>query len=105
MLCDGNYITPRNAPGQAAYPDGLGPNQVCTYFGAQPAQPVVHGRDYIKVGYGLDLSDLWKQNFVVLIVLFIAFQLTQYVAMENVSVRDGPWFGVLYDLLTNIAIV
>ncbi|KAG8926047.1 hypothetical protein FRC00_003339, partial [Tulasnella sp. 408] len=85
MLCDGNYITPRNAPGQAAYPDGLGPNQVCTYFGAQPAQPVVHGRDYIKVGYGLDLADLWKQNFVVLIVLFIAFQLTQYIAMENVS--------------------
>ncbi|KAG9049168.1 hypothetical protein FS837_010987 [Tulasnella sp. UAMH 9824] len=84
MLCDGNYITPRNAPGQSAYPEGLGPNQVCTYFGAQPAQPVVHGRDYISVGYGLDLADLWKQNFVVLIVLFIFFQLTQYVAMENV---------------------
>lgn len=86
MLCDGNYITPRNAPGQSVYPEGLGPNQVCTFFGAQPGQTVVHGSDYIKVGYSLDPSEIWKQNFVVLIVLFFFFQLTQYIAMERVKV-------------------
>ncbi|KAG8981742.1 hypothetical protein FRB90_007035, partial [Tulasnella sp. 427] len=85
MLCDGNYITPRNAPGQSVYPDGLGPNQVCTFFGAQPAQNVVHGRDYIQTGYGLNASDLWRRNFVVLFVLFLFFQVTQYWAMEKVN--------------------
>jgi len=89
MECDGNYITPRNAPGESKYPDGLGPNQVCTFFGAQPGQPYVKGTDYISVGYQLDVKDIWKLNFVVLIVLFVVFQVTQAIAMEKVSVsRD-----------------
>ncbi|KAG8903275.1 hypothetical protein FRB99_003542 [Tulasnella sp. 403] len=85
LLCDGNYITPRNAPGQNTYPDDLGPNQVCTFFGAQPGQPYVRGADYIDVGFSLKTDQLWKLNFVVLFVLFIAFQITQAVAMEFVN--------------------
>lgn len=84
MLCDGNYVTPRNAPGQDFYPEGLGPNQVCTFFGAQPGQTVVHGSDYINDGFQLASSDLWKRNFVVLVALFLVFQVTQYIAMEKV---------------------
>ncbi|KAG9049169.1 hypothetical protein FS837_010988 [Tulasnella sp. UAMH 9824] len=84
MLCAGKDITPRNAPGQDFYPEQLGPNQVCTFFGAQPGQTVVHGKDYIDVGFQLASSDLWKRNFVVLVALFIVFQVTQYVAMEKV---------------------
>ncbi|KAG8920759.1 hypothetical protein FRC00_009551, partial [Tulasnella sp. 408] len=84
MLCAGKDITPRNAPGQDFYPEQLGPNQVCTFFGAQPGQTVVHGSDYIDVGFQLASSDLWKRNFVVLVALFIVFQVTQYVAMEKV---------------------
>jgi len=89
MECDGNYITPRNAPGESKYPEGLGPNQVCTFFGAQPAQPFVKGADYINVGYQLHVEDIWKLNFVVLIVLFVVFQVTQAIAMEKVSVSCG----------------
>ncbi|KAG8930788.1 hypothetical protein FRC02_003660 [Tulasnella sp. 418] len=85
MLCDGNYIVPRNAPGQSIYPSGLGPNQVCTFFGAQPGNPIVRGADYVNAAFKLDVNDLWKQNFVVLVVLMFFFQVTQYLAMENVS--------------------
>ena len=92
LTCDGNYITPRNAPGQNVYPEGLGPNQVCTFYGAQPGNPVVSGKDYIDVGFQLHTADLWRRNFIVLVVLFFFFQLTQAIAMEvvNVSASRDP---------------
>lgn len=86
MECDGNYITPRNPPGQNIYPTGLGPNQVCTFYGAQPGQPQVIGKNYINVGFQLNVADLWRRNFIVLIVLFFFFQVTQAIAMEVVNV-------------------
>lgn len=86
MSCDTNYITPRNAPGQSNYPDDLGPNQVCTFFGSQPANPIVSGKAYIDVAYGIKANQLWKLNFVVLVGMFIFFQITQAFAMETASV-------------------
>ncbi|KAG9038328.1 hypothetical protein FRB95_001740 [Tulasnella sp. JGI-2019a] len=87
--CDGNYITPRNGPGQTIYPTTVGPNQVCTFFGGQPAQEVVQGSRYIDVGYGLQISDLWKENFVVLVAMFVIFQFLQAFVMEKVHYGVG----------------
>jgi ATP-binding cassette subfamily G (WHITE) protein 2 (SNQ2) len=60
----------------------LGPNQVCTLFGAQPGSRVVPGKDYIKAGYNLDTDDLWRRNFVVLLTFLIFFWFTQTVVIE-----------------------
>ncbi|KAG8862307.1 hypothetical protein FRB96_001886 [Tulasnella sp. 330] len=84
LECNGNYITPRNAPGQTTYPDTVGPNQVCTFFGGAAGQEAVLGSSYINVGYGLQISDLWKENFVVLVAMFVIFQFLQAFVMETV---------------------
>ncbi|KAG9009142.1 hypothetical protein FRB94_012414 [Tulasnella sp. JGI-2019a] len=89
LECDGNYVTPRNAPGQTTYPSTVGPNQVCTFFGGQPAQEAVQGSNYIDVGYGLQVSDLWKENFVVILAMFIIFQFLQAFVMEKVYYGAG----------------
>jgi hypothetical protein len=60
----------------------LGPNQVCTLFGAQPGSRIVTGKDYIKAGYNLDTDDLWRRNFVVLFSFLIFFWFTQTVVIE-----------------------
>ena len=60
----------------------LGPNQVCTLFGARSGSITVSGRDYLKDGYGLDTDDLWRRNIIVLFVLFAFFSLTQTFVIE-----------------------
>jgi ATP-binding cassette subfamily G (WHITE) protein 2 (SNQ2) len=60
----------------------LGPNQVCTLFGASPGSATVSGRDYIKAGYGLDADDLWRRNFIVLVGFLVFFSITQTVVIE-----------------------
>ena len=53
----------------------LGPNQVCTLFGASPGSTQVPGAAYLSVGYGLEVVDLWRRNFTVLLGFFILFQI------------------------------
>jgi ATP-binding cassette subfamily G (WHITE) protein 2 (SNQ2) len=71
----------------------LGPNQVCTLFGAQPGSRVVPGKDYIKAGYNLDTDDLWRRNFVVLLTFLIFFWFTQTVVIELYPVSTN-WINI-----------
>ncbi|KAI0673630.1 ABC-2 type transporter-domain-containing protein [Trametes maxima] len=80
FTCDGSSIVPRNPPGVDN--DGLGPNQVCTLFGAVPGSDVVSGRSYVSAGYDLNVADLWRRNFLVLVGFFVCFQLTQVFLIE-----------------------
>ena len=64
------------------YPTDVGPNQICTLFGSIPGQQIVQGRNYVSVGYGLNVSDLWRRNFIVLCGFAILFQLTQVTLIE-----------------------
>lgn len=82
LTCDGNAIIPRNGLGVTQYPNNLGPNQACTLFGAQSGSDIISGSNYIAAGYGINVSDLWKRNFLVLVGFFIAFQVTQLIALE-----------------------
>jgi ATP-binding cassette, subfamily G (WHITE), member 2, SNQ2 len=100
LTCDGNSVVPRNGFGLSkfsyvtllprqepnvtslAYRDTLSVNQACTLFGAESGNAVISGRNYIRVGYGLDPADMWRRNFVVLIAFFLAFQLAQVLALE-----------------------
>ncbi|KAI0660568.1 ABC-2 type transporter-domain-containing protein [Cubamyces menziesii] len=82
FTCDGSSIVPRNPPGVNKYFNGLGPNQICTLFGAIPGQDIVSGRNYVNIGYGLNVSDLWRRNFLVLAGFFLLFQLTQVLLIE-----------------------
>ncbi|KAJ3718556.1 ABC-2 type transporter-domain-containing protein [Lentinula raphanica] len=82
LTCDGAYIVPRNGNGVTKYPDGLGPNQVCTLFGASSGSTSVTGHQYIFAGYDLNTTDLWRRCFLVLVGMFFFFQLTQVIALE-----------------------
>jgi ATP-binding cassette subfamily G (WHITE) protein 2 (SNQ2) len=82
LTCDGGSIVPRNGPGVTKYPDVLGPNQACTLFGASTGSNIITGRSYINAGYGLNVSDTWRRNLLVLIGFLIFFQLTQVLAIE-----------------------
>ncbi|KAJ6601432.1 ABC-2 type transporter-domain-containing protein [Mycena vulgaris] len=82
LTCDGNYIVPRNVGGLSKYPDGLGPNQACTLFGASAGSSSVSGEAYISAGYGLDSANLWKRNFLVLFGFMLVFQLSQILSLE-----------------------
>jgi ATP-binding cassette subfamily G (WHITE) protein 2 (SNQ2) len=60
----------------------LGPNQVCTLFGAQSGSDIISGHDYLLAGYGIDTADLWRRNFLVVVGFFLLFQVTQFLALE-----------------------
>lgn len=76
LTCDGSYVTPRNVGAVTKYPNDLGPNQVCTLQGAQPGNPIVSGRDYIRAGYQYEVDQQWR-NFGILILFFVGFMLLQ----------------------------
>ena len=61
---------------------GLGPNQVCTLFGASPGSTAVPGKDYLKAGYSLNTADLWRRHYLVLVVFFVFFCFTQTAVIE-----------------------
>jgi ATP-binding cassette, subfamily G (WHITE), member 2, SNQ2 len=82
LTCNGNYVVPRNPPGVTKYPLGIGPNQICTAFGATAGSIIVRGRDYLKVSFGIDAADIWRRNFLVLCGWLVFFQITQLVAIE-----------------------
>ena len=50
---------------------GLGPNQICTLFGSTPGDSDVSGGAYLSVGYGIDIADQWRRNFLVLVGFFL----------------------------------
>ena len=62
--------------------EGLGPNQICTLFGAEPGSVTVSGSSYLFAGYGISVSDIWRRNLVVLLVFLVVFQLTQMLLIE-----------------------
>lgn len=69
----------------------LGPNQVCTLFGSTPGSTQVPGPSYLSVGYGLNVADIWRRNFTVLVGFFIAFQITQMLLIEYYPVSAHQW--------------
>jgi len=71
----------------------LGPNQVCTLFGSSSGSTTVSGRDYIKAGYNLNVDDLWRRNFIVLVGFLILFSLTQTFVIELVPVSISVLFS------------
>ena len=113
LTCDGASVAPRNGLGVSKYPyvsltinsltillikydfrDSLGPNQACTLFGSESGQVLVNGSNYLRVGYQYNVADLWRLNFVMLIVFFVVFQITQIVALEYFPVRFAILFGL-----------
>ena len=62
---------------------------MCTLYGAFPGQEVVTGRNYVDIGYGLNVSDIWRRNFLVLLGFLILFQITQLVLIEYFPHFDG----------------
>jgi ATP-binding cassette subfamily G (WHITE) protein 2 (SNQ2) len=55
-------------------------------FGARSGSTAVPGRDYIKAGYNLNVDDLWRRNFIVLVGFVVLFALTQTFVIELVPV-------------------
>ncbi|ETW86763.1 ABC transporter [Heterobasidion irregulare TC 32-1] len=89
FTCDGDYVVPRNGPGMNVYPDGLGPNQICTLFGSAPGSNTVPGRSYISAGYDLNIHDIWRRDFLVLVGWILFFQATQIIALDYFPKRTG----------------
>ncbi|RPD82151.1 hypothetical protein L226DRAFT_497300 [Lentinus tigrinus ALCF2SS1-7] len=96
FTCDGNSIVPRNPPGVNKYPNGLGPNQICTLYGATPGQDLVNGRNYVNIGFGLNVTDIWRRNFLVVIGFLFLFQLTQVLLIEYFPHFDGGSSVTIY---------
>ncbi|KAI0690742.1 ABC-2 type transporter-domain-containing protein [Cytidiella melzeri] len=96
LECDGNYVVPRNLPGIDKYPDTLGPNQVCTLIGSSPGSTTVTGASYIQAGYSLNIDDIWRRNFLVLLGFFIAFQISQIVLIEFYPQYHGQAGTIIY---------
>ncbi|TFK26768.1 ABC-transporter [Coprinopsis marcescibilis] len=80
--CDGASVVPRNGFGVDKFPLDLGANQACTLFGSQPGTSLIQGVDYLKVGYDLNVADLWRLNLPVLIAIFLFFQAAQIFVLE-----------------------
>ena len=87
LVCDGACVVPRNGPGMDKYPNVVGPNQACTLYGARPGSSTVGGADYIKAGYTLDVGDLWRRNFLVVLGWFF-FILPQIFVIEYLQVGN-----------------
>ena len=88
LVCEGDVVVPRNGPGINKYPDVVGPNQACTLAGAQPGSNTISGADYIKAAYSLDVNDLWRRNFVVVLGWLIFFILAQMFVIQYLQVSQ-----------------
>ncbi|KIJ41874.1 hypothetical protein M422DRAFT_171852 [Sphaerobolus stellatus SS14] len=83
LTCDsGTFVVPRNGPGVTKYPDTLGPNQICTLFGAEPGNRVVSGVNYLDKGFALEPRDIWRRDLTVLIAFFLVFLAAQILVLE-----------------------
>jgi len=61
-------------------------------FGATSGSTTVSGRDYIKAGYDLNVDDLWRRNFIVLVGFVVLFAFTQTYVIELVPVSISVFF-------------
>jgi ATP-binding cassette subfamily G (WHITE) protein 2 (SNQ2) len=95
LTCDGNYVVPRNPPGSSKYPEIVGPNQACTLYGATPGHDTVDGASYIAAGYSMNVDDLWRRNFIVLVGWFLFYQIAQVLLIEYLSVSPFYTSSVL----------
>jgi hypothetical protein len=86
LVCEGSFVVPRNGPGMDKYPNIVGPNQACTLYGAQPGATTISGSDYLKAAYLLDVNDLWRRNFPVIVGWFFFFLIAQIVVIEYLQV-------------------
>jgi len=86
LRCDGDYVVPRNPPGLSKYPEIVGPNQACTLYGATPGLDTVDGASYVSAGYSLNVHDLWRRNFIVLVGWFLFYQIAQVILIEYLNV-------------------
>ncbi|KAF7795147.1 hypothetical protein EIP86_006295 [Pleurotus ostreatoroseus] len=75
---------------------GLGPNQICTLFGSTPGDSDVSGGAYLSVGYGIDIADQWRRNFLVLVGFFLLFQITQVLLIEFYPQYIGSGGSLIY---------
>ena len=99
LRCDGDYVVPRNPPGLSKYPEIVGPNQACTLFGATPGLDTVDGASYVAAGYSLNVHDLWRRNFIVLVGWFLFYQIAQVILIEYLNVSPLGISSVLMDLM------
>ena len=98
LVCDGDYVVPRNPPGVSKYPEILGPNQACTLYGATPGLDTVDGASYVAAGYSLNVHDLWRRNFIVLVGWFLFYQIAQVLLIEYLNVsplHTGEFYAEL----------
>ena len=63
-------------------------NQVCTLPGSKAGSDVVSGTDYVITGFSYDPKDLWR-NFGIIIVLIIAFLITNVAMGEIITYGAG----------------
>lgn len=89
LKCDGDYVAPRNPPGLSKYPEIVGPNQACTLYGATPGVDTVDGASFLSAGYSLNVHDLWRRNFIVLIGWFLFYQIAQVLLIEYLNGSYG----------------
>jgi hypothetical protein len=66
--------------------DSLGPNQVCTFFGATPGETVISGAAYISQAYAYDVENIYKVNVSALLGFLVFFIVAQIVALEVIHV-------------------
>jgi ATP-binding cassette subfamily G (WHITE) protein 2 (SNQ2) len=62
-------------------------------FGASSGSTTVSGRDYIKAGYDLNVDDLWRRNFIVIVAFVILFSFTQTFVIELIPVSISVLFS------------
>ena len=98
LRCDGDYVVPRNPPGLSKYPEIVGPNQACTLYGATPGLDTVDGAAYVSAGYSLNVHDLWRRNFIVLVGWFLFYQIAQVILIEYLNVSSLGISDVLMGL-------
>lgn len=77
FTCAGNNIVP-SGPG---YPEGLGPNQVCTLPGSRAGTTTIHGQDYLDVAFGFSRGHLWR-DVGILFVFLVGFLVITCLAIE-----------------------
>ena len=77
------------------YPNVVGPNQACTLYGTHPGLSTISGADYIKAGFSLDVNDLWRRNFVVIVGWLIFFIIAQVVVIQYFQVSHSAVFVFL----------
>ncbi|GAA5932006.1 hypothetical protein JCM1841_003594 [Sporobolomyces salmonicolor] len=84
LTCDSNYIFPHNIGSLAIYPDGVGPNQVCTIAGSVAGSAVVRGRDYIYQSFQYEIGQQWRQ-WGICLVFWFGFSVIQALLAEKLK--------------------